>query len=103
LFLHSLAARLVGVVANRDLLGGLVQAVGLLADDLDTLLVGDNTNGLVVDETGLLAGVQVGQVEGVLGELETTAVVALNQEGILVACNIATISTTVPFSSLEFR
>ena len=41
---------------------------------------------LVVDEAGVLAGVQVLQVEGVAGESDTTALLAGDEVGVVVTC-----------------
>lgn len=70
---------LVGVL--RGLAGGLG-----LGDKLDALLtIGRDADGLLVNVTGVLAGVHVGQVERVTGEVNTTSRVALDQVGVVVA------------------
>lgn len=69
--------------------GGLVGTGNLLAEDDDgTLITSGDTDSLVVEETGILAGVQVGEVEGVTGELETTAGRTLHEVSILEAGNL---------------
>lgn len=91
---------------------GLVAAAGLLGDDLDALLGGEDTDSLVVDETSVLqsmllapdspresesgpllsylARVNVRRVVGVTRELNTTAtsnvLATLHEEGVVVAC-----------------
>lgn len=65
---------------------GLLAGRGLLAQDLDTtVLVGDDTDGLLVDETGILAGVQVLQVKRVARETDTTTGPAGDNVGVVVA------------------
>lgn len=91
---------------------GLVAAAGLLGDDLDALLGGEDTDSLVVNETSVLrsmmlapnsplesesepllsylARVNVRRVVGVARELNTTAtsnvLATLHEEGVVVAC-----------------
>jgi len=83
--LEGLAVALGAAVGGVDkVLGGLV-GLGLLGgDNNSTLLAGGDTEGLVVDETGVLAGGLVGQVEGVSGELNTAVLLALGREAVVV-------------------
>jgi hypothetical protein len=82
--LVGLAARLAVVVLNQ-VLGGLVGGTSLLADNGDTLLGSDNTDSLLVEETGVLAAVLAGQVKGVARELDTAIASGLGQEAVVVA------------------
>lgn len=111
---------------------GLVDRLGLLGlEGNTTLALGGDTDGLVVDETGVLhissalihssflppltrsspvveslvsnwvvqsylAGVHVGQVEGVARQLNTTGLLALDQVGVVVACRYRKLSMLDP-------
>lgn len=46
-----------------------------------------DANRLLVEETGVLAGVLVGEVHGVARELDAAGLFALNEEGVVVAWN----------------
>lgn len=84
--LVDLAGGGAGTVGHSDhALSGLLGVAGLLGDHGNTVLSSLDTDSLVVGITGILVGVLVQQVQGVPGELEATAGVAVNQEGVLVA------------------
>lgn len=69
---------------------GLVGASGLLGLQSDTtLLIGLHGDGLVVDESSILLGVLVRQVEGVARELDAACSLALNEVGIVAACSLS--------------
>jgi hypothetical protein len=72
-----------------EVLSGLVGLSLLGGDNNGTLLTSGDTNGLVVDEAGVLAGALVDQVEGVTGELDTTVLLALGRVAVVVTCAIA--------------
>jgi hypothetical protein len=55
----------------------------LLGEKSDTLLGSENTDSLLVDVTSVLAGVDVGNVQRVAGELDTST---LNEVSVLGAC-----------------
>jgi hypothetical protein len=55
----------------------------LLGEKSDTLLGSENTDSLLVDVTSVLAGVDVGNVQRVAGELDTGT---LNEVSVLGAC-----------------
>ncbi len=83
---HSLANGLVAVEGGLVEGGWLLDGAGLLGDQGNTTLLSLswlNTNGLGVDKTGVLAGVEVDQVHWVAGELDTTT---LDKVGVLGAC-----------------
>jgi hypothetical protein len=82
--------------------GGLVREAGLLAGDNDTTLSsGLDTDGLLVDETGVLAAVLVGQVERVTGELNTTVPLVLGEVGVVVAYKVQCSETILPKFNLR--
>jgi hypothetical protein len=72
-----------------EVLSGLVGLSLLGGDNNGTLLTSGDTDGLVVDEAGVLAGALVDQVEGVTGELDTTVLLALGRVAVVVTCAIA--------------
>lgn len=53
------------------------------------IVIRANANSLVVDETSVLAGMLVGEVHRVAGELDTAGLLALAEVGVVVACTYA--------------
>lgn len=68
-------------------LRGVVLLLGELGGHGDSVAVGVDANGLVVDVTLVLAAVLIDEVQRVARELDATGLLALAEEGILLACN----------------